>query len=226
MKENCEECADWKDGLFSFLLGVLIGLAFFGTIFGLSFLSASPYQLNLTTGVITDLNSSNNETANITIYVLPNITNINNITQINNVTNITYTNYTNLTAYQNVTWNNITNITNLTCVNCTQNYTNITELRMYNYTLNGTSWNGTFYNRTEVDEKFAIRTDFNSLTTAIASDLNTLNLRIGLVNTTAMEKTVAGTTKNNNTALWIVIAVVGLISIFAMLVAGNKSGGN
>ena len=210
----------WIEEIRSTML--VIALLLLGILLGVEMVSASPYQLNLTTGHLIDLNSSNNETANITIYVLPNITNI--ITNNNTYTN--YTNYTNLTTFQNVTWTNITNITNLTCVNCTQNYTNITDLRMYNYTYQFNSSNGTFYNRTEIDEKFAGKIDFNSLTTAVASDLNTLNLKIGLVNATAMEKAGITTIKNNNTVLWIVIAVVGLISIFALLVAGNKSGGN
>jgi succinate dehydrogenase/fumarate reductase cytochrome b subunit len=207
-----------RENLIGDIRDVMLGIALvlFGICLGAAMVSASPYQLNLTTGQLIDLNSSNNETANITIYVLPNITNINNITYTN------YTNYTNLTTFQNVTWTNITNITNITCVNCTQNYnyTNNTDLRIYNYTMNGTTWNGTFYNITEADGRFTGKTDFNSFVTAVANDFNTLSIRINDINTT---KITNKDTKNNDTILWIGIAVVGMLSIVAIIVARQNS---
>ena len=56
-------------------------------------ISAWPYQL-YSNGTLVDLNSSNNQTTNLTIYQITNITN-NNIT--NNITNNTYD--SNLTSY-------------------------------------------------------------------------------------------------------------------------------
>jgi hypothetical protein len=225
MKENYEECVDWRNSLLSFLLGVLLGLAAIGLLFGISFVSASPYQLNLSTGELIDLGVGN-DTANITIYIL----NYSSQTILNNSypnntfqnvsNNITWYNYTNIS--QNVTWTNITNITNVTCVNCTQNYTNITDLRMYNYTyqLNGTTMNTSFYNQTQIDEKIALLTSSqNSLATAVGNDLNSLATTITAVNS-SIDGSGTGK-KNSDTALWIVIGLIGVISLFAILRAGN-----
>ena len=161
--------------------------------------SASPYQLNLSTGELIDLNVSN-ETANIAIYILPNITNINNIT---------WNNYTNSSISQNISWTNITNITNLTCINCTQNYTNNTEMKVYNYTyeINGT--NGSFYTASQTDNVFVTKTSFNELSTNYNNLLNRVNEVNSTIGTT--------TTKQNNTAIWVVLVLIGLVSLLALI---------
>jgi hypothetical protein len=147
-----------------FSIYAIISLAF---VITLQFVAASPYQLNLTTGELIDLNVSNNETTNITIYIL-------NTTQ----QNIVWNNYTN----QSISWTNITNITNTTCLNCSNNYTNYTNISMYNYnyTINGS--NGTFYNKTEVDEKFKSITDFNTFAGSLAFDFNNLVTKVNTIN--------------------------------------------
>jgi len=64
--------------------------------------TAWPYQLNLTNGNLTDMNSSNNATTNLTIFIVNNSfvnqTNLTNITVVN-CTNCSY-NITNNTYYQ------------------------------------------------------------------------------------------------------------------------------
>jgi len=92
-------------------------LSLFGLFLMITLVSAWPYQLNLSNGVLYDLNASNNATTNFTIYILP-------------------LNYT----IQNITWINITNV-NLTCINCT-NYNNYTYTYIFNDT-NGSYYNKT-----------------------------------------------------------------------------------
>ena len=81
----------------------------FAFLFFISLASAWPYQLNLSNGALTDLNESNNETANFTIYVI--------------MQNYTYMNFTNIT-YEN-----------LTCVNCSYTYNETNEYFLYNGSL-------------------------------------------------------------------------------------------
>lgn len=76
--------------LTAYILGAL--LTCFGCLCLLSPISAAPYQLNLTTGELIDLNVTN-ETANITIIIY-NYTLNNTNTVINNITNITNSNVT------------------------------------------------------------------------------------------------------------------------------------
>ena len=75
--------------------------------------SAYPYQLNLTDGTLIDLNSSNNMTNNITIYVITEAITINNTIN-NSYFNNTYFNSTNITTYQWDFGNSSSNVTNST----------------------------------------------------------------------------------------------------------------
>jgi hypothetical protein len=131
---------------------VLIWIALFLVGFAISIsthlVSAWPYQLNLSTGILIDMNTSNNETTNFTIYILP------------QSYNITYYNQTNITYV------------NLTCVNCT--YNNYTYV---NYTYNGTNWlvynqtesNARFLTIAEASSTYSTIANFNSLTTKVDS---------------------------------------------------------
>jgi len=154
--------------------------------------SAAPYQLNLTTGILTDLNTTN-ETINITIYII-NTTNIQNITWNN------YTNYSNIT--QEINWVNITNITNTTCLNCTNNYTNYTNLTTYKttYSINGTEV--IFYNKAEVDAKFKTIADFNTFDSGINTKVNAINQSI--------EEDKKPININRKTLLWI-LSILGVV---------------
>lgn len=120
----------------------------------LTLISAWPYQLNLSDGTIIDLNSSNNETANLTIYVL-NYT-YSNITYFNNTyPNNTYLNLTNYTYVNQSNW---------TCLNCTynvSNFTTVTNVSNFTYFLINAT-NNTIYNRTEAEAKFMAIAEFNS----------------------------------------------------------------
>lgn len=113
--------------LFAFVLVMVIP-------FGNSF----PYQLNLTDGIITDLNSSNNVTNNFTIYIIYQNASVINQTTILNIT------------YQNIT-QNITYV-NMTCLNCT-NY--------YNQTINN-SYFDYGYNKSDLNSNFVTLSDYNS----------------------------------------------------------------
>ena len=86
---------------------------FFILVLALTFVSAWPYQLNISNGQIIDLNASNNATTNFTIYVYMINQTYNNTIYINqtnftcyNCTNISYYNYTYI--FKNGTFYNIT----------------------------------------------------------------------------------------------------------------------
>jgi hypothetical protein len=145
------------------------------TLFCTTLIMASPYQLNLTTGILTDLNSSNNETANLTIYIIHIWSNYTiNTTYIQN----NYT-YVNSTIYQNIT--NITNITwqNITCINCSYIYSNETT-----------------YNKTEADSRFVLTTEENSYRAGInlgnyipRGEFDTLTNKVNSINSTGTIET-------------------------------------
>jgi len=156
MNEEMEEKEYFR--LVAILFCLLGMLEIFLLVILINPVSASPYQLNLSTGELIDMNISNNQTANITIYIINN----------------TMNNYTT----QNVTWLNITNVTNTTCVNCTNNYSNYTNISWYNSTYSVNGSNGTFYTRTEVDSKLAAYktiTEFNTFDTTINNKVNAIN---------------------------------------------------
>ena len=121
-------------------LTYMIGIFFLIIVLALNvnMVSAWPFQLNLTSGTLYDMNASNNATTNFTIYVV-------NQTYILN-------NYTNVTIYMNMT--------NTTCYNCTQNY-NYT----YNYLFGGNVTQ--IYNATQADARFLSIIDFNNYKTAL-----------------------------------------------------------
>jgi len=126
--------------------------------------NAWPYQLNLTTGVLYDTNTSNNATANMTIYVV-------NVTYIlQNITNISYFNQT---------------FINQTCYNCT----NITN---YNYTYHYNGTNGTFYNASEIDTRFLTQTEFTAYKTALVyptrAEFDNLITRVNNISIVPTEK--------------------------------------
>jgi len=95
-------------------------------IFAIGLISAAPYQLNLSSGILTDLNESNNTTGNITIYV------INQNYTINQTQTFNYTYY-----IANETFNQtyyLTNITNDTYYNTSQAdgiFVTITDFNSY-----------------------------------------------------------------------------------------------
>jgi len=88
----------------------VIALVIYG-FFLISLASAWPYQLNLTDGALIDLNSSNINETNFTIYVIHTATTINSTI---------YNNYTYINITENIT------LQNITCINCT-NYYNLTN---------------------------------------------------------------------------------------------------
>jgi len=88
----------------------VIALVIYG-FFLISLASAWPYQLNLTDGTLIDLNSSNINETNFTIYVIHTATTINSTI---------YNNYTYINITENIT------LQNITCINCT-NYYNLTN---------------------------------------------------------------------------------------------------
>lgn len=198
--------------LFILIGGMLMGVLLVGMV------SASPYQLNLSTGELIDLGIGN-DSATIIIYIYNYTTN--------------HTNYT----VQNITWVNITNVTNqtlfevtnLTCVNCTQNYTNATyELEPRKYYLSNTS--GTFYNVTQTEDKFVTKAVFEAGINNANSQINTLNSNLNIVNsnlnvTNSSVTEIKDKEKSKVTALWIVLIIVALISIVALWRAANQGGG-
>jgi len=179
----------------SLLIGLLIVCCL------LPMASAWPYQLNMSNGTLYDLNSSNNATANFTIYV---------VTQ-----NITHLNNTNIT-YLNITYSNVT------CVNCTYlNNTNYT----YVYTLNGT--NSSYYNSTYIDTVFVKNAEFNSYKTSLiypyASqiDFNALILRVNDLNN---RTEIIEDNNGSHNYLWgaaIVTAILALVGIYLAYKAGS-----
>jgi hypothetical protein len=165
--------------------------------------SAWPYQMNLSDGSITDLNSSNSLETNLTIYVL-------------NYTNV-YINYSNYTYFTNVTNITYLNVTNVTCYNCTYNYNNT-------YIMNGTL-NGSYYNKSDDDSRFVTIGDFdsykNSLSYPYASsgDFNNLVTRVNAINITGTG------TSGSNGLMWggIIIAIIAsVVAIFMAFMIGNR----
>lgn len=159
-------------------VGIMIIIGYIVIIFS-SLAFAWPYQLNLTNGMLVDLNASNNATTNFTIYVITSsppiiITNINVTNQIFNITNITWM-----------------NVTNITCINCSYNYS-------YVNIFNETWWNATnvsfFYNRTESDSRFLTATDFNNYKSSLSypyvssAEFNNLVSRVNNLNVTTTDK--------------------------------------
>jgi len=151
---------------------------------------AFPYSLNLSTGIITDLNSSDNST-NFTIYVIhiyPNTT-INN-SYFYNVTNI----------YQNIT-QNITYV-NMTCLNCT-NY--------YNQTINN-SYFEYGYNKSDLNSNFVTLSDYNSWKSGLAYiTQDTLTSQINSLNSTITKPAEVQTT-------WLWLSVLGLFLLIICLI--------
>ena len=158
-----------------------------GIIVFTSLIAAWPYQLNITDGVIYDLNVSNNETTNFTLIVV--------------YTNITYNN----------TYNNTYNITylNKTCYNCSEYIT-------YNYTLDIDDLNTSYYNLSQVDGKFLTLSEFTAYKTALVfpypskNEFNDLALR---VNNTEAELDKG----YSNSGIWVVSILsllVGCAAIF------------
>lgn len=183
---------------------ILVGGILIGVLLAGGLVSAWPYSINISTGEIVDLNVSNNETANLTIYIYNYTTNFTNATQTYyNITNVTVTNYT--------------LIDNITCVNCTNNYTNITEqdLKIYNYTIQDS--NGTYYNKTQTDNVFVSKTDFQNNLNNVITGTNTansnLNTSISAINNTVTD--MQKKNKNRNIPVWIGIIVAILIAIVA-----------
>ena len=167
--------------------------------------SGWPYQLNLSDGSLVDLNSSNLNTTNFTIYII-HITQNNTILTSPNYTNYTYTNYNytyiNSTITQNITQTTI--LQNLTCVNCSYFY------------------NNTGYNKSEEDGRFILLTDFNSykngLTYPSRSEFDSLNTKV--VNISLAETPV----EVNTSFLSVGLIVVGLFSLIALFLAIRAGG--
>lgn len=138
---------------------LLISLSF---IFCFSLVYAWPYQLNLSTGVITDLNISNNVTSNLTIYIISNQTPLQNITQ-----NISYQ--------------------NITCVNCTYLYN--MSLSWANWTYNFTEMDVRFVKLVDFNNYKAniavtpTRADYDNLLTRVN------NISLTMVTETAPDNT-------------------------------------
>lgn len=207
---NEEETYDFVKGG----IGTALLLCVVAFILSISIVSAWPYSINLSNGEIIDMNVSNNETVNLTIYVY-------NYTSIGDAW---YQNFTNLT--QEISWINITNVTNVTCVNCTNNYTNITnqDLKIYNYTIENS--NGSYYNKSEIDNAFVTKTNFegglNNVITQTNNANTNLNANLNEMNITVTD--IQDKNKNKNTILWIVLIVVGLIAILAFWKTSQTGG--
>lgn len=176
--------------LFTFIVGVLLGIA--ATVFLLSPVSAAPYQLNLTTGELIDLNQTN-ETATIiiNIYNDTEIIHTHNYSGLINLTNITITNITN----SNVTITNVTEYTNKSYFyNETGNFTNFTN----------------YYTKAEADSRFNPLSE----TYATYNDLNTVVSKVNSLNETYFNETEKK--DNNNVGLWIVAILGAIGSIIAI----------
>jgi hypothetical protein len=157
--------------------------------------SAAPYQLNLSTGELIDLNVSNNETANITIYVLNYTT-----TTINNITN------------SNVTINQTqVNKTDIEIINRT--YINETYNGIYNFS--------SYYTKAEVDSMFQNSVykvplgDFNNLVARV----NVVNDSVWNVTEEGIDKT---TKTKANVALWVSLVAVLLAALIFFLLKRDE----
>lgn len=172
---------------------ILIGLLF---VFCLSFISAWPYQLNTTNGQIIDLNSSNNETSNLTIYVI-------------HQTNTTIINATTTTIVNNtINTTSINNITNITCINCTY---------VYNMSM---AWSNWTYNFSDIDAKFLKIGDFNSyklnvLVPASKTEFDALVSKVNSINLTSIPET----TTSSTTTLWWISIIALLLGLLAIIIA-------
>jgi hypothetical protein len=102
----------------------------------------------LSDGNLIDLNSSNNSTTNLTIYIIPQ-----NYTLYQNLTTQTvnqYFNVTNITQLVNLT--NVTHIVSTNCTNCS--YANYTTVVLNN------TLGIMFYDKTEADARFMTDEEF------------------------------------------------------------------
>lgn len=167
--------------------------------------NAFPYQLNLTTGILTDLNASNNMTTTLTI----------------NVINYTYVNYT--YYYGNITWMNITNVT---CNNCSLNYTTINVTNI-NLTNNG-------YNSSDLNASYVTIENFNayksSLTYPYASvgEFQALTGRVNGIETSSTANAARVDTleknKDDHLSMWITM-IASLIFSFVGIFLAWRAGG-
>lgn len=191
----------WIDFIFYLLL--IVGITLSVTL-ALSLVKAWPYQLNLTNGELIDLNSSNVNETNFTIYVIHQTINNTNLVYLNytNITQVTYTNityanytYPNATIYQNVTNVSYFNVTNVTCINCTYHYNTTSS-----------------FNDTILTNYLKV-SDFDSYTSKgflLISDFNATYA-------TVKEK------ESPNTGLWIVSILAALLALIALFLIWRAS---
>lgn len=184
----------------SIVLGALTAVVIlFGFVVSVS---AWPYQLNLSNGILSDLNTSDSNSTNFTIYVL------------HNYTNISYTNYTNI------------NYTNLTCINCTYiNYTNYTSY------INSTMNSSEYYNSLDTNAKFLSINDFNIYkSSAVFPSRIEFDTLVGKLNELTLNVTSISDSENETShiGLWILCfagVILGVISIFMIQRSGQNYGG-
>lgn len=162
--------------------------------------SAWPYQLNVSNGILYDTNVSNNTTTNFTIYVV--YTNITNITYINQ-TNITYINQTNFTCFN--------------CTNINNTYYN------YTYYYNSSNWTNV-YNITESDARYVSLANFNSYKSALVypypsqADFNVT--KVNAMNITS------NTNNSISTERWIIFALIIVMAILvAVIIVNSRNSG-
>ena len=164
--------------------------------------SAWPYQLNVSNGILYDTNVSNNTITNFTIYVV--YTNITNITYINQ-TNITYINQTNFTCFN--------------CTNINNTYYN------YTYYYNSSNWTNV-YNITESDARYVSLANFNSYKSALVypypsqADFNALVTKVNAMNITS------NTNNSISTERWIIFALIIVMAILvAVIIVNSRNSG-
>ena len=165
---------------------------------------ASPFQL-LPNGTVVDVNNASINGSimgaflyNGSIYLVP--VNVTENYYSNNYTNITYLN----TTYQN-----------LTCYNCSNLY-----MSVYNTTTNYsysqveidaklTKINADITTLINNDAKYSLKTEYDTAVSAI----NNLTTRVNEID------------NNNNTVLWIIVIIVGFLSLVAIGIALKNAGG-
>jgi len=171
-------------------------LIFLLCLFSLGLVSSFPYQLNLTDGTLIDLNSSNNNGTNFTIYVIYQNVSINQT----NVYNITNQNIT-----QNITY------VNMTCLNCT-NY--------YNQSVNNTYFDYG-YNKTDLNGNFVTISDFNSYKGSLAyATRDELTNQVNNLNSTITKKDTSSTGN-----LWTIMIIIGITQLCLIVFIVYKSRG-
>lgn len=184
------------------------------TIFILSLLcltlvSAWPYQINLTDGTIVDLNSSNNLTTNLTIYIINN-------TYLN-ITNQTYLNVTNRTEFDVMNFTNCTYVTNVT--NHTAFYAD----------------NVSIYNKTDADSKFLTLSEFSLYKSAITypsrMEFDVVLNHLNQTNQTLQQLVADGVKETPHGSLWgisilalIIASIVGFITFRNLQESGGIGG--